>query len=273
MLAILHITDLHFGKQAEEIFTDKQDLANSIAAAVARNCRGAKHKLLVVSGDLVYQGNPHAYTQAKLFLEDLCKAWRTQPEELLICPGNHDIVHAQADVFAPINAAINDLTHRPSRTFKGQTSLCVATPAADVLLINSAFHAKHEYGLVDPGHLPKFPRSDKPRIAVVHHNLLGVSENDPSTIRNAYQFLHELNRKRVLTVLHGHQHMLEDLYLGRPSCRVVGAGSLNFKSHNATPNQFNLLHIRGSTSQVLRYIWAPDVPTKGRLGAWKVFTQ
>ena len=36
MLAILHITDLHFGKQAEEIFTDKQDLANSIAAAVAR---------------------------------------------------------------------------------------------------------------------------------------------------------------------------------------------------------------------------------------------
>jgi 3',5'-cyclic AMP phosphodiesterase CpdA len=272
MLAILHITDLHFGKQAEEIFPDKLDLAKSIAAAVVTNCRGTERKVLIVSGDLVYNGNSGAYYQAKVFIEDLCKAWGAQAEETLICPGNHDIVHSQSDVFAPINTITYDLTHRESRTFINKTSICVNTPEADFLVINSAFRRDHKYGSVDIEHLAKFNNSAKPRIAVLHHNLIGICESDTSTIRNAYPVLHEFNRNRILLVLHGHQHMLEDLSFGKPPCRTIGAGSLNFRSPNATQNQFNLILLRGKTPKIFRYIWSPDAVAPGRLGAWNVFS-
>jgi len=271
MLALLHITDLHFGKKDEEIFPDKLDLAKSVAAAVARSCRGAQHKLLVVSGDLVYQGKKDLYYEAKVFIEELCKAWGAKAEETLICPGNHDIVHSESDVFAPINALIYDLTHLESRTFIDKTSISVSTPEADFLIINSAFKGDHKFGSVDLKQLAKFNTSAKPRIAVLHHNLIGVCENESSTGRNAYPVLREFNRNKILLALHGHQHMLEDLPLGRPPCRVICAGSLNFRSSNATPNQFNLILLRGKTPKIFRYIWSPDTFTRRRPGAWKVF--
>jgi len=271
MLAILHITDLHFGKQSEEIFRNKPDLAKSIVRAITPNVAGATSKVLVVSGDLIYKGSKsvNAYPEARIFLQDLCRLWEVETNQTIICPGNHDIVKGRTDPFAPINDVIFALSRRSALLFKDQTSVCVATPEADFLVINSAFRRNHEYGSVDLDSLACFPVSIKPRVAVLHHNLLGVLEKDSSAVRNAYPLIVRLLHDKVRLVLHGHQHIKEEFPIGAPRCRIVGAGSLNFKSDNGTPNQFNLITLADTKTNVFRYIWRPDLPVDGILGAWQ----
>jgi DNA repair exonuclease SbcCD nuclease subunit len=271
MLAILHISDLHFGRRSEEIFRNKPDLAKSIVRAISPNTGAATSRVLVVSGDLVFRGSEsvNAYLEARMFLQEVCRQWAIDTTQTIICPGNHDVVTTSQDPFDPINEVIFAMTRRSALLFKNRTSVCVSTPEADFLVMNSAFRCNHEYGSVDVDSLPAFPTPAKPRIAVLHHNLLGVLEKDSSAVRNAYPLLVRLLHDRVRLLLHGHQHIKEEFPIGDPRCRIVGAGSLNFKSDNGIPNQFNLVTLGANKTHVFHYLWRPDLSLDGSLGAWK----
>ncbi|MGO9610457.1 MAG: metallophosphoesterase family protein [Verrucomicrobiia bacterium] len=187
MLAILHISDLHFGRHDDEIFKDKRALAQSIVNTIDAKVADATNKLLVVSGDLVWGGNPGAYPEANAFIKELCSLWKVNAENIVICPGNHDVAHDMpSDVFGPIDRLIFELTHNSDLMFKDQNCLYLPTAEADFVVINSAFHHNHTYGLADIRTLPKFRPSTKVKVAVIHHNLLGIRDDDTSTLRNAY---------------------------------------------------------------------------------------
>ncbi len=273
MLGIVHLTDLHFGKGSEEVFADKHRLLASLVAAVEGPLADASQRLLVVSGDLVYQGRTGAYAEAERFIDDLRHRLSIHDTDLVICPGNHDIIRGQADPFHPLNQLIYRLTHRSERTFThAQRNFLIAVGEVDVLVFNSAFRGDDGYGFVDlsPGAFPDVRETSRLRVAVLHHNLLGVYEDDASTLRNAYPFLAYLAHQGVDLVLHGHQHSLQDLPSTATSCRIVGCGSLNFRNPGGNPNQFNLVLASPEGIRVLRHLWDPDLIGGGARGGWRV---
>jgi DNA repair exonuclease SbcCD nuclease subunit len=273
MIAILHVTDLHFGKRSVEVFSNKPELARSIAAAVTEPWQEAQERLLVISGDLVYQGNVAAFEQARQFIEALREVLELERDHVIICPGNHDIVHGE-DPFGPLNRLIHRVTLQAHRTFANRTSFFAPIGGIEALVFNSAHTGNHEFGLVDlaPGALPELKDPQGLRIAIVHHNLLGIYERDESALRNAYPFLSYLSQNGVKLLLHGHQHAWQELPRGTLCLRLVGAGSLNFRSLGGTTNQFNLILAQGDDLRIFRYIWDSDTTLRsGIRGGWVAF--
>lgn len=83
---ILHLSDLHFGNEADAVRWHSQladDLKNEL------DC----HKLdaLIISGDIANKSEPAEYDAAKLFLDKVCNEFGLEGSQLVIVPGNHDL--------------------------------------------------------------------------------------------------------------------------------------------------------------------------------------
>jgi predicted phosphodiesterase len=184
-----------------------------------------------------------------------------------MCPGNHDIT-AGADAFKLFNQVAHVVSADTARLFSSRAPIWVQhIGGVTFLALNSAHHADHTYGLIDLNTLNgiEIPSASGPRIAVIHHNLVGIHPRDTSTVRNAYAFLHRVVTDRFDVVLHGHQHSMQLLRVG--DAHIVGAGSLNLAPLRGLPNQFNLL-IWTPRLRIERYSFSHDGSSKGRIGGW-----
>ncbi len=93
MINLLHLSDLHFGY--DEDATARAQRASALDSLV-RVLRGLEEAwrpdLLVISGDLTWQGKADGYTElGKWLTESLFPATRLTAADFIICPGNHDL--------------------------------------------------------------------------------------------------------------------------------------------------------------------------------------
>ena len=230
---ILHISDLHFGDP--EATLNRIEVSKVFGSLLARAGQDA---LVVLSGDITYQGQKKGYSEARDALQPALEKFGISGKRVIVCPGNHDIVKSAAGgpSFEAFDAWSAGLRNDKHCTFNDKACRRVSYPEADFLVINSAYHGDSKYGLVDLAQLEMVLAEmgsalseDPPRVAVVHHHLIPFSgPADNSTTRNAYQVLTRLVKHGFSLVLHGHQHALLELGVGGGLMKLCGVGSFRY---------------------------------------------
>ena len=93
MINLLHLSDLHFGFDRDQ--TSRAQRAASLdllRKELAKLTPDWKPHVLVISGDLSWQGKPEGYTELSQWLtKKLFPDAGLTPADCIICPGNHDL--------------------------------------------------------------------------------------------------------------------------------------------------------------------------------------
>lgn len=101
--AILHITDLHFAvdSRAQHVWRLESETATrrSLAEAIEGAIGERKIGLIVVTGDLTFNGSEKDFREARVSLLRLLGIFNLGPDHLVVAPGNHDIRWASDEVY------------------------------------------------------------------------------------------------------------------------------------------------------------------------------
>ncbi|MGD9212936.1 MAG: metallophosphoesterase [Desulfobacteraceae bacterium] len=82
---ILHLSDLHCG-------TDKvQQWAGQLADDLKQELECNRIHAMIISGDVTNRADEEEYTNAQIFIEQICEEFRIDKLNLAIVPGNHDL--------------------------------------------------------------------------------------------------------------------------------------------------------------------------------------
>jgi formylglycine-generating enzyme required for sulfatase activity len=120
---VLHLSDLHFGYDRDAIARAQRSESLDLLVKELRKLKVAwKPDILVISGDLTWQGKPAGYPELAAWLrEKLFPATGLSAADCIVCPGNHDI-DREAAICLPDrvgNARRADELLHPERLAKG----------------------------------------------------------------------------------------------------------------------------------------------------------
>jgi 3',5'-cyclic AMP phosphodiesterase CpdA len=256
---VLHLSDLHFGAGIANAV-----IFNRISEALIALIKDiSSPPVIVLSGDVTFQGRINGYADAGRFFESIRTGAGLERSRFLICPGNHDIVPPKLaggipEGFEELDRFAYSLRRDNACSFSERTCRSVEIDGIHFLLINSSFHLDKAFGLVNLEDLKAELRSSPPsavchsRIAVVHHHPIPIAKNDLSTIRNAYDLLAFLDENKFGALLHGHQHTTMGLSVGATPVITYGVSSLNYLTSGRL-NGFNDYQIKmNGISSVMR---------------------
>ncbi|MCP5113257.1 MAG: hypothetical protein GY953_20695, partial [bacterium] len=123
MINLLHLSDLHFGYDrdatARELRAGALDLLVEEVGGLEPDWRP---RILVISGDLTWQGKESGYTELGEWLtEKLFPATGLSAADCVVCPGNHDIDREEAIALLDRTGDANkaDAVLRPERLAAG----------------------------------------------------------------------------------------------------------------------------------------------------------
>lgn len=243
-ITILHLSDFHFGGENQDhaVKASKSFLYSLKSGAFFDQSR--EIDFVVITGDFTNKGDVDGFVKASEFLSELSALLKVRRENVIVCPGNHDL---QLDVtgaswnpfisfyknfygkdatakFDEIKAAEDSLSGRI-----GFVDVRVSRDPANVLFVafNSAANmmkaddpgriGKPQMNLVSK--LAKDAGSDNAiaKIAVLHHHILpvlseslpGMKEvykHDRDVIRDSSEMMRFLIQNDFPLVLHGHFH-------------------------------------------------------------------
>ena len=143
---ILHISDLHFGDPDATL--NRIEVSKVFGSLLARAGQDA---LVVLSGDITYQGQKKGYSEALDALQPALEKFGISGKRVIVCPGNHDIVKSAAGgtSFEAFDAWSAGLRNDKHCTFNDIACRRVSYPEAEFLVINSAYHGNSKYGLIE----------------------------------------------------------------------------------------------------------------------------
>jgi predicted MPP superfamily phosphohydrolase len=234
---ILHLSDLHFGKDfafPELSSAQGKCLADIIVADIQKEgVSPAEVALVVISGDFTTQADANQFIpNVQPFLTDLAQRLDLRARQILVVPGNHDfplgdfsrLDYKHEKTFLKFVADFYDIRDPSEIPLLWRFRLSNGV-SVELLMINSVKlrdPSESDYGFVDwslyEAVLAAVPteRSVK-RIAVLHHHLIATaSEELPnkdwtygnvSVTLNAGKVIEGLQRHGFGLVLHGHQHI------------------------------------------------------------------
>ncbi|MCP4351726.1 MAG: metallophosphoesterase [Desulfobacterales bacterium] len=94
-LLILHLSDLHFGKNSRFSGHNPRDLGKMFCQAVNDECKNRNFPvsvgLVIVTGDIAEAALPEEYSQANIFFDVLIEYLPLRRERFIFVPGNHDV--------------------------------------------------------------------------------------------------------------------------------------------------------------------------------------
>jgi len=257
-ISLLHLSDIH-----PAAYDNLSRLAQDISSAVKRSNSSPTH--VVASGDLGLKGANQK--ESARFLIAVASNLGLEPSQVICVPGNHDVEKDNpTKPFQSYSKAILAITGDSSRTIVKPVDV-YRHRGVEFVLINSAYHLNTTFGRVDCDALRdvvKSLSSTTTKVVVVHHNLIPVSDEDRSTIANAYEVLTIVSSAGCDVVLHGHQHASLSLTVGS-STKLVGVGTVNFPPGTNVNHQFNIVDIG---KRVLRFRFHADSSTSEGFGNW-----
>lgn len=237
---ILHLSDLHFGPNhgyrnplSAGNPTSKSQLIEDLVEDIQAWNPEVLNKigLVLITGDLTWNANPHEFSNAARFTEQLQEEFGLSNCHIVVVPGNHDIEWLDNEGNIDINANLNYSNFYKTiyGTLPMETMLKINQFKLDgknvcIIAINSCRLESKEnagYGYVGYDQLKKikeYLERNKNNIdysiALLHHHVLPVNhmeEYDPKSKRismllDAEATISTLVASGVNAILHGHQH-------------------------------------------------------------------
>jgi 3',5'-cyclic AMP phosphodiesterase CpdA len=197
-MAILHLSDPHFGTERAEVCAALLAWAATPAAQAVR--------IIVVSGDITQRARPGQFARAKAFLLALQSHWPGAP--LLILPGNHDIplFNVGERILRPFGAY--------QRVFGEYLESHFAGYGFDVQTVNTVRRWRHTRGWVSEGQIQRVAarlrqaaRNDV-RVVVTHQPIAVLrAEDEADRLEGGEAALSVWSRAGADIILGGHIHL------------------------------------------------------------------
>lgn len=239
MRRIVHLSDLHFGR-------DRPELLEPLIAAV----RSLSPDLVAISGDLTQRARPQQFRAARAFIDGL-------GAPTLVVPGNHDV---------PLHNLVLRLIW-PWRHYRRCISSDLEPQFSDdeiiVQCVNTVNTLAHQSGRFTRRALTRVARAfentrgNRTRIVVAHHPLEHQPGEPKKKMRGALHAADELARLKADVILSGHLHNWGATPFarkqGRNAVLQVQAGTGLSTRLRGEENDFNLLEISDGLIDVTRY--------------------
>jgi 3',5'-cyclic AMP phosphodiesterase CpdA len=244
---LLWISDPHFSKDHHDFPRRPEMSRTNLSEAVRRDLEYIEKKSiggLLISGDLTWQGTRDEYEWATEFINDV-KSWaRLNATQVLICPGNHDLVFSKepwtkGTLAAEITeASVAEYKHfyeqlfevKPSDDLSCGRRFWVPDGAmVDVASLNSsvlqqiagAFQGQGYVGATQLIEVAKsmmwsadHSRTKAFRVFMLHHHIVPILHREhpeigvsSSVVHDAGAIMRWLVENEVDLVLHGHMHL------------------------------------------------------------------
>lgn len=267
---ILHLSDIHFGDEhayknpcspaleigkeylVDELLEDLKCLNDEGGLSGKNENKDSSGKtdksifdeigLVLITGDLSWQANPHEFANAEKFIEELKKSLGIENQQIVIVPGNHDIEWMTPNGKIDANAELNYryfyrhiYNYEPNDTLTkiSRYSYYIDNNEGDdrmderhicVIALNSCRLESPEsagYGYVGSKQLKMVQQYMNQHrgefdytIAMLHHHVLPVnyveeydfSDKKVSMLLDAESVISTLLGCGVNVILHGHQH-------------------------------------------------------------------
>jgi 3',5'-cyclic AMP phosphodiesterase CpdA len=249
---ILHLSDLHFGGQA--------DLAQ--VAELERLVSSLDATAIVVSGDLTQRARHGEFQRALVFVDHLRRHAPT-----VVVPGNHDIewwhsplgIRGERVKYTNFLRYFHDL--RPVLTLPGLV-IAGALSAYGVALGSLTWNVND---IAVKGHLPKretdrvrrvFAQAPAgaARVLVIHHNVLPGALSQRMGLARWRDAHRQLVSTGADLVLCGHDHQENAAQLeGRVAVSTSGTHSL--RSRGGRPSVFNVVRIEPTVIHIQHWRW------------------
>lgn len=247
MRAIVHLSDLHFGR-----------VNPAILPPLLRFIREAKPHLVAISGDLTQRARTPEFQAARAFLNAI-------PFAQIVVPGNHDV--PLFNVFARFVRRLDlyrrFITDDLAPFFSDEEIAVAGVNTARALTfkdgrINAAQIAELQARFHDAGSGPT-------KIVVTHHPFdLPAGAEGGRVVGHAQEAMEALARCRVDLLLAGHFHRAHTgsstarFQIRGYSALVVAAGTTTSTRGRGQPNSFNVIRTDRSRIGVERWEWQPD---------------
>ena len=94
MQTILHLTDIHFGWEGKDVAgqADRKVCLDGMLAELSKLEHPWKPSIICLTGDIAWRGSQGDYADAKSWLEEALHTCGLTYNELVVCPGNHDVI-------------------------------------------------------------------------------------------------------------------------------------------------------------------------------------
>lgn len=239
MRRIIHLSDLHFGRDRPELM-----------APLLERINGLNADLVAISGDLTQRARNRQFQQARTFIDAI-------DAPTLVVPGNHD---------TPLYNFFERLIwpfRRYRRWINRDLQPVMHAPQASVVGINSVNPLGIQRGWFSPRDIRRVRRGFRDaaegalRIVVVHHPLEHLPGEDKKLMRGARTAIKALGDAGTDIVLSGHLHSWRAETFARIEDHrgviQIHAGTGLSNRVRGEPNDFNLLHLDGDRVHVERF--------------------
>jgi len=238
MKRIVHISDLHFGKQDHSIV---EHLLNDI--------NRFNPNLVVISGDLTQRAKSKQYKEATDFLYKL-------DSPIIAVPGNHDISlwNVFRRFFNPLKRFRNYITDKEFPAYKDENMTILGVNSARSLTIMGGRLSKNQIDHLKD-YFCKIPEAQFKGI-VIHHNLI-PSDNIRSRklMGKSKKFLSELKECGIDMVFSGHIHQfysgdIQTYFKDSDSIILVQAGTALYSRNRKDKNSYNYIEITNDVIKI-----------------------
>ena len=255
-MRILHISDLHFGHQNQDLLDNLQARVPAIAP-----------DLILATGDFAHHARYHLFTKARDYLNAL-RAHCPPPTNgaarpnLIAVPGNHDcglfgiipMSGAQRAYHLTFGAFAKHhyFAHEQVWVYgfnSARAGWNVKTNGKVLRKDLLAFQAEHQRLTSTQGQ--GFKRAFK--IVALHHHPVPVAYSAKKSrwlsLLNAGEFLEEMLKHDIDLIVHGHEHVHAQASFGKringidKRLTVVSVGTASDKEPGDHHNRFNVIHI------------------------------
>ncbi|MGR3320483.1 MAG: metallophosphoesterase family protein [Pseudooceanicola sp.] len=244
MTRLVHLSDLHFGRDRPELLRPLTEAVNDLAP-----------DLLIVSGDLTQRARESQFRAARDFLD-------TIRAPVLCVPGNHDI---------PVHRPVTRL-FRPFRPFRRwihrDLAPVVRLDGVAVVGMNSVDPWRWQRGRIRGRDIRRAcaiaedAAEDTFVVLVAHHPLEHRPGTDKRLTRGAARAIDRLAACGADAILSGHLHVwLTGPFLTRPEgARIlqVHAGTGLSTRHRGEPNDFACIDRDGDSLRIARWTAEPE---------------
>lgn len=276
-VSILHISDLHIGQTDGLLKKDKYIEGFKEALSSCQKKRGEIKKILLTGDIIDVSGNMNEnYSEAKKIIEDIKEYLELENKDILIVPGNHDLMDVSDNIGRISKEDALKNTYGSYREFYkkilGRDEVIPMQPfevevweEEKIVFIRinsnnndiknpiktSTGSPDRSTGWIDDIELKKFIKTNLKKyqnyikIAIMHHSVAPYKEEKITdlTIGNAEKIRNILIEGDIKIVLCGHMHGGQCIEINKLFNIVVGSLGVNFSHSNETDrhNAFNII--------------------------------
>jgi 3',5'-cyclic AMP phosphodiesterase CpdA len=256
MRTIVHLSDLHFGRIADDVIEPLLTAAQDIAP-----------HLVVISGDLTQRARTVEFQQARAFLDRL-------PTPRVVVPGNHDVplFNLLERIADPVGRYRRYITADLAPVFSDDEMMVVGLNSARTLSSRSGggrLSMRQVQAAVGQFASCRGPVT---KIVVTHHPFdLPEGYSSDHLIGRAHLAMTELAAAGADLFLAGHLHRshvgrtAERYRIAGHSALVVQAGTLSTRERGEG-NAFNVIRLRHPEATIEHHTWNAD--SRGFTASW-----